>query len=1263
MILQLKTETSPGVFRYKPLDVFKDFEVTYNHQFEDYKSLAGRKIPYTSKFKIPTTPNNRILCGLPIDANYPVSRDVDGKMFYSNGLIAFDFIATIEGQEIDTLQPYIEISIIDIISNALKELNKWKMSDFFADANNTQRRYVDLETDTWVYGANNSTNVSLDEMFTFPFYNFNNKTISFSHDPMRKLSQIQPTFILWKLIENIFSFAGISVKSDFLKLDNQLYPGIKANELGLMLPMTPKTNETVSWSEDCRFAGVNGDQQIYQSRLAGVPNIFPSSSYLKPNNFLEGKSTTKGFKFNYDINSDKYDIDSTLTGQELIDLRAEENNATAGSFCSTVDGEAKITLSNLPLNTDPVYFYISQLVRDSDGHRYNILHELNIDGYDTLHPKESYDNQPIPEMDVRMVVSDDMEPITGNWYDQGWSTTSSSYDFNNSVVCGKAIFESIVPPSVLGPQNSSTWDIRTGLKFRIEFNESTEMLLKLEANKRINISFIIAPKNNETVTINTKWENKFYLSSSPTTHNISTEISQGYIKYSIIGTEQSGFEDVNINEATYVWSGTPLDDVAGTEYIFPVNLEMDFVDTTDLPSVTPRFNYPEVIMELPVIDMVESMKSIKDYKLIDVVKMISQRFNLKFYSTSDGTIHLDTNKNRLSGESYDINHLTDKGASVQFTDNETGIVNIKDTNPSFYERDFNRLDNDIVSETKREEVTLNFNSSIVNEKMFRDVYDDSSFALLATGLSSDYFGVSDRKQAYASELKPLFTFLKQKVNELWYPVNECSISTYNYDPDYLVPQLDAAFYNSFRKALNSTNLEAVGVHDTGFKLVSFVDDKSPIETRNLYMQTWFQNIMDRVNDESVIVSPDLYVSEATLKYLMDFPTLLYKGSEWEYKGLNNYPLSNTYGGISNIKLTKKKLWERDGVPTMPLNHILTTSEAGTITTSWDSSTDDVAVTSYKIYLDGYLVFTQTNTNILSYQHTGMYQSNTYYIGVSATDINGNESEVNWLNTKTDVDTESPEVPLNITYSNFTCDGLTMSWEEPYDNVGVASYNIYDAGVLITNVSSLSYNYEGYSVNTVIQTSVSAVDFAGNESALSTTSNQTTLAICTPTNLSIGTVTSTSIELLWDASVDANVDNYKLTLDGVFVVSISTTTPSYTFTGLTEGQLYVLGVSYVDTGVFTSNESTITHVVPSPPSPYTEFIVSSDYSTEALACDSTDVTSVYWHDGVNVYPVAGDLVRTTSTFDVLTPAGFYRIADNGSIMEIDLGAVVAVTVCT
>ena len=1175
MILQLKKETSPGVFVYKPLDVFEDFEVTYNHQFEDYKSLAGRKIPYTNKFKIPTTPNNRILCGLPIDANYPVSRDVDGKMFYSNGLIAFDFIASIEGQQIGVLQPYIEISVIDIISNALKELNKWKMSDFFEDANNTQRRYVDLTNDTWIYGASNSTNTSLDEMFTFPFYNFNNKNVMFAYDPMRKLSQLQPTFTLWKLIENIFSFVGINVQSDFLKLDNELYPGIKANELGLALPMIPKTSDNYVWSSDCKFVGVQRTPEVKQARLAGVPNQFPSSPSLTPDNFMTPDLSAQPMKFNYDRVSDKYENTSPLTSEELILIRAEENNATAGSFCSTVNGEAKITLRNIASNVDDVFFYISQFNKEQSP--------INVDGIpvftqseDILYPSSLNTGVVIPDMDVVMVISDDMEAIPGYYYEQSWTNSSTSYNINQGMVCGNAVYTEVkAPEAILSSNEDDDW--RAGIKFRIDFNAETEMLLSLEANKAIHVTFILVPKLGTTVTIDAEWYNWLSFASSPTTYQVRTEITQGYIKHSFIGTEVSGWEDVNMLEAKYYWEVTPSDDPDGTNYIYPVNLEMDFTEATSMPTGFISGTYSdETVMNAAVIDMVESMKSVKDYKLIDIVKMISQRFNLKFYSTSDGVIHLDTNENRLSGISYNIDHLTDTGVAVEFTDNEIGVINIKDNNPSFYDLDFNRLDNNVVSDVKRDEVTLGFTSSIVNDKMFRDEYDDSAFGVLATGLSSNHFGVSDRKQESANALKPVFTFLKNKTNELWFPINECSLSTYNYDVDFIEPQLDAAFYNSFRKGAYSTELETTSLHDTGFNLISFIKDEAPIEPRNLYMQTWFQNIMDRVNDESVILSPDLYVSEATLKLLMDFPTLLYKGEEWEYQGLNSYPLSNKKGGMTSVKLIKKKIWKRNGAPTMPLNHVIDIVDSGSITTSWDASTDDVAVVAYKMYLDGNLVSTNTNISTLSHQFTGMVVGDFHHLGVSAIDVDGNESGINWI-------------------------------------------------------------YKEVTISTIL----------GN-----------------PTNLQIvfSSVTTTDIAFSWGASINPLVDKYEITLDGELETTINTTTASYEFTGLTPGQTYVMGVSYVIFGVETSGESTISQAtwagIVS-----TSFDVSDNYQSESNACLSIETSSSsFWHNGAGVYPIIGDKVRGNEAFTLSVLNGFYKMTGNGTVIEVISGTVSDLVVC-
>ena len=96
MIMQLKNTL--GV--YRPLDVFEDFKIDYNHQYEDYKEIGGKRMPYTSSFKIPLTSNNRDLCGVPFDATYPLSHSVDGRMLYNDLTVAFYFIADIEGQTI-----------------------------------------------------------------------------------------------------------------------------------------------------------------------------------------------------------------------------------------------------------------------------------------------------------------------------------------------------------------------------------------------------------------------------------------------------------------------------------------------------------------------------------------------------------------------------------------------------------------------------------------------------------------------------------------------------------------------------------------------------------------------------------------------------------------------------------------------------------------------------------------------------------------------------------------------------------------------------------------------------------------------------------------------------------------------------------------------------------------------------------------------------------------------------------------------------------
>ncbi|MFA6435808.1 MAG: Ig-like domain-containing protein [Candidatus Gracilibacteria bacterium] len=73
---------------------------------------------------------------------------------------------------------------------------------------------------------------------------------------------------------------------------------------------------------------------------------------------------------------------------------------------------------------------------------------------------------------------------------------------------------------------------------------------------------------------------------------------------------------------------------------------------------------------------------------------------------------------------------------------------------------------------------------------------------------------------------------------------------------------------------------------------------------------------------------------------------------------------------------------------------------GAVTLSWDASTDNVAVTGYKIYLgtetvdaagESYNMDSVTVGNVLEYTVTGLTNDTTYYFSVTALDFAGNES--------------------------------------------------------------------------------------------------------------------------------------------------------------------------------------------------------------------------------------------------------------------------------
>jgi glucose/arabinose dehydrogenase len=153
------------------------------------------------------------------------------------------------------------------------------------------------------------------------------------------------------------------------------------------------------------------------------------------------------------------------------------------------------------------------------------------------------------------------------------------------------------------------------------------------------------------------------------------------------------------------------------------------------------------------------------------------------------------------------------------------------------------------------------------------------------------------------------------------------------------------------------------------------------------------------------------------------------------------------------------------------------------------------------------------------------------------------------------DTTPPSVPGGPRVSNLTCDAVTFAWNASTDNVGVAFYDVFHDGQLMTSVTGLSANL------TVVAgvtwgLYVNARDAAGNVSQASTTVPVTppqcqadTVPPTAPTGLT-GSAAGTTVTLRWTAATDnIGVRAYDVYRNGTKVGTITgtaTTAPATTF---------------------------------------------------------------------------------------------------------------------
>jgi arabinoxylan arabinofuranohydrolase len=188
-------------------------------------------------------------------------------------------------------------------------------------------------------------------------------------------------------------------------------------------------------------------------------------------------------------------------------------------------------------------------------------------------------------------------------------------------------------------------------------------------------------------------------------------------------------------------------------------------------------------------------------------------------------------------------------------------------------------------------------------------------------------------------------------------------------------------------------------------------------------------------------------------------------------------------------------------PSTPGGLSASATTAGSVSLTWEASTDDVGVIGYLVLRGSSPAVPVGATSGTSFQVTGLTPSTSYDFTVQAVDAAANASTASSpLTVATTADTTPPAVPSNLTASGLTPSAVTLTWTASTDDIGVAAYVIYAKVGAADRVElgtadggTTTFDVTGLSTDTTYILSVEATDEAGNHSAPATTTVTTPAA--------------------------------------------------------------------------------------------------------------------------------------------------------------------------
>jgi chitodextrinase len=259
-------------------------------------------------------------------------------------------------------------------------------------------------------------------------------------------------------------------------------------------------------------------------------------------------------------------------------------------------------------------------------------------------------------------------------------------------------------------------------------------------------------------------------------------------------------------------------------------------------------------------------------------------------------------------------------------------------------------------------------------------------------------------------------------------------------------------------------------------------------------------------------------------------------------------------------------------PTQPTN-LIATGGLGSVSLTWNTSTDNVGVTGYHVYRSTTSGFTPSPSNLIANASTNNYTDSglfagTYFYLVAAFDAAGNTSTPsNEASGTATADTTPPTAPTNLTATVVSSGQINLAWTASTDNVGVAGYRVERCqGASCTTFAQIatptttSFSDTGLSPATSYSYRVRATDAAGNLSTYSNTASATTQAGPPPT----GTIAFVQVNSATPQSSPTSVNatfNAAQTAGDLNVVAVGWNDATHQVSSVTDtkGNVYALAV--------------------------------------------------------------------------------------------------------